>query len=78
APATAIVMDMVYKPLRTELLVRAQAAGLSTVDGLAMLIGQAAPAFDAVYGAPPPKDVDVRALALAALGEAPAPNRERI
>lgn len=78
APATAIVMDMVYKPLRTELLARAQAAKLSTVDGLAMLIGQAAPAFDAFYGAPPPKDVDVRTLALAALGEAPARKRERI
>ena len=66
---TAVVMDMVYKPLRTPLLRQAQAAGLATVDGLAMLIGQATPSFEALFGQPPPP-VDVRALALAALGEA--------
>ena len=68
APA-AVVMDMVYKPLRTPLLRQAQAAGLATVDGLAMLIGQAIPSFEALFGQPAPP-VDVRALALAALGEA--------
>lgn len=69
APASAIVMDMVYKPLRTDVLRQAAAAGHPTVDGLAMLIGQAVPAFEAFYGVPPPANVDVRALALAALGE---------
>ena len=68
APA-AVVMDVVYKPLRTPLLRQAQAAGLATVDGLAMLIGQAIPSFEALFGQPPPQ-MDVRALALAALGEA--------
>ena len=67
--STAVVMDMVYKPLHTPLLRRAQAAGLATVDGLAMLIGQALPSFEAFFGQPPPQ-VDVRAVALAALGEA--------
>ncbi|MGO4610564.1 shikimate dehydrogenase, partial [Variovorax sp. 2RAF20] len=33
-PQGCVVMDMVYKPLRTEFLQRAQAAGRSTVDGL--------------------------------------------
>jgi shikimate dehydrogenase len=33
-----------------------------------MLIGQAAPSFEAFFGAAPP-DIDVRALCLAALGE---------
>jgi shikimate dehydrogenase len=33
-----------------------------------MLIGQAAPSFEAFFGAPPPH-IDVRALCLTALGE---------
>jgi shikimate dehydrogenase len=64
----AVVMDMVYQPLRTEFLRRAAAAGLVTVDGLEMLIRQAAPSFDAFFGAAPPP-LDVRALCLAELGE---------
>ncbi len=64
----AVVMDMVYRPLRTEFLERAAAAGRATVDGLAMLIGQARPSFAALFDAPPP-DIDVRAICLAALGE---------
>jgi shikimate dehydrogenase len=68
-PASAVVMDMVYKPLRTGLLQAADSRGLRTVDGLAMLIGQAIPSFEAFFGRPPPQDVDVRALALQALGE---------
>jgi shikimate dehydrogenase len=66
-PQDAVVLDMVYRPLDTELLVRARASGRRTVDGLEMLIGQAAPAFEAFFGAPPPAEVDVRALALSAL-----------
>jgi shikimate dehydrogenase len=66
--AGAVVMDMVYKPLRTAFLARAEAEGFATVDGLAMLIGQAAPSFTAFFGQAPPRSVDVRALALAALG----------
>lgn len=69
APATAVVMDMVYKPLRTEFITRAQARGLRTVDGLEMLIRQAVPSFEAFFGVAPPAGVDVRALALKTLGE---------
>lgn len=68
APDGAVAMDMVYKPLRTDFLGAAAARGLRTVDGLEMLIGQAAPSFEAFFGAPPPP-LDVRALALHALGE---------
>lgn len=64
----AVALDMVYRPLRTEFLDRAAKAGLVTVDGLAMLIGQAAPSFEAFFGGPPP-NIDVRALCLTALGE---------
>ena len=67
-PASAVVMDMVYKPLRTEFLLRAAAAGRTTVDGLAMLIGQARPSFEALFGTAPPA-IDVRGRCLAALGE---------
>jgi shikimate dehydrogenase len=41
------------------------------VDGLEMLLRQAVPSFEAFYGVPPPASVDVRALALAQLGEVP-------
>lgn len=68
-PAEAVLMDMVYKPLKTPLMERAEARGLRTVDGLAMLIGQAAPSFEAFYRVAPPSGVDVRRLCLAKLGE---------
>lgn len=68
-PDTAVVMDMVYKPLRTGLARAATARGLTVVDGISMLIGQAIPSFEAFYGVRPPEDVDARALALAAIGE---------
>jgi shikimate dehydrogenase len=71
APGSAVVMDMVYKPLVTGFLDRAAEAGHPTVDGLEMLIAQARPSFEAFFGRPPPADVDVRAVALAVLGAAP-------
>lgn len=67
---TAVVMDMVYKPLRTEFLRRAEAAGRRTVDGLEMLLRQAVPSFEGMYGVAPPEEVDVRGLLLRILGEA--------
>ena len=60
----AVVMDMVYSPLRTPLLTLARARGLATVDGLAMLIGQARPSFAAFFGEPPPP-IDLRAALIA-------------
>ena len=67
----SVVMDMVYRPLRTAFLQRAEVAGLVTVDGLAMLVGQAVPSFEAFFGQSPPPQVDVRALALQALEAQP-------
>ena len=63
---SAVVMDMTYKPVVTPLLAAARARGLTTVDGLAMLIGQAAPSFEAIFGRPPPS-LDLRALLTAHL-----------
>jgi shikimate dehydrogenase len=67
-PDDAVIMDMTYRPLITPLLAAARARGLTTVDGLAMLIGQARPSFSALFGVDAP-DTDVRRLALTALGE---------
>ncbi|GAA0870851.1 shikimate dehydrogenase [Brevundimonas basaltis] len=64
----AVLMDMTYRPLLTPFLAAGRARGLTTVDGLAMLIGQARPSFRAFFGLEPP-EVDVRRLALEALGE---------
>lgn len=64
-----IVFDMVYSPLETSLLAQAVAHGLRTIDGLEMLIGQAAIAFERFFGASPPRDRDPELRQLL-LGEA--------
>lgn len=58
APPGSIIYDIVYAPLETGLLRDARARGLPTIDGLAMLIGQAARAFALFFGADPPRDRD--------------------
>ena len=60
----AIVMDMVYNPLETEFLRVAAEAGCRTIDGLAMLIGQAAAAFENFFGQPAPREHDAELRAL--------------
>lgn len=57
-PEDAVVYDIVYAPLETPLLAAARARDLQTVDGLEMLIGQAALAFELFFGAAPPRDRD--------------------
>lgn len=63
----AVVYDIVYAPLATPLLAAARARGLDTVDGLEMLVGQAALAFELFFGAAPPRehDEELRARLLA-------------
>ncbi|MES2159402.1 MAG: shikimate dehydrogenase [Pseudomonadota bacterium] len=67
-PASATVYDIVYTPLETGLLKAARDRGLKTLDGLEMLIGQAALAFDIFFDAQAPRDLDadLRALLLSA------------
>ncbi len=60
-PPGAIVYDAVYTPLDTPLLAEARARGHRIVDGLAMLIGQAAIAFERLFGTPPPRDAATEA-----------------
>ena len=59
-----IVYDLVYVPLETPLLAAARRRGLRTIDGLSMLIGQAAVAFQFFYGAPAPREHDAELRAL--------------
>ncbi|HEY0626089.1 MAG TPA: shikimate dehydrogenase [Allosphingosinicella sp.] len=55
---TGTVFDMVYAPVETVLLKRARKEGAQAIDGLTMLIGQAAPAFELFFGAPAPREYD--------------------
>jgi len=52
-PVTAAVCDLIYNPLVTDLLARAAARGHKVIDGLGMLMYQAAPSFAAFYGVVP-------------------------
>ena len=57
-PDHAVVYDIVYAPLVTGLLAAGQVRGLATVDGLEMLIAQAALGFELFFGVAPPRDKD--------------------
>lgn len=63
-PTHSVVYDIVYAPLDTPLLLSARARGLATIDGLEMLIGQAALAFDIFFDAQPPREHDAELRAL--------------
>ena len=63
-PPGSVVYDIVTNPHETALLKSALAAGFATIDGLAMLIGQAAAAFELFFGALPPRDHDAELRAL--------------
>ncbi len=61
-PERAVVADAVYVPLRTPLIEAARARGLRTVEGLGMLLHQAAPAFARWFGRRPEVTPALRAL----------------
>lgn len=63
---SAVVSDLVYTPLDTGLLNYAKAAGCVTVDGLGMLLHQAAPAFERWFGVRPEVDEETRRVVLEA------------
>lgn len=64
APPGSIAYDIVTHPRDTPLLLAARAAGHRTIDGLAMLIGQAALAFEKFFGEAPPRQYDAELRAL--------------
>lgn len=61
---TAVVTDLVYAPLETELLAYARSIGCRAVDGLGMLLHQAAPGFERWFGVRPEVDEDLRQAVL--------------
>jgi len=61
-PDRASVADVVYVPLRTPLIEAARARGLRAVEGLGMLLHQAAPAFTRWFGRQPVVTPALRAL----------------
>jgi shikimate dehydrogenase len=64
----AIVYDIVYVPLETGLLRAARAARLTAIDGLGMLLHQAAPAFARWFGVTPPVTPELRRMVEADIG----------
>ncbi|MGC9418320.1 MAG: shikimate dehydrogenase [Rhodovulum sp.] len=63
SPGT-VVSDLVYTPLETKFLREAQARGCIVVDGLGMLLHQAAPGFERWFGHRPDVDDAARAVVL--------------
>ena len=64
ADPSTVVFDSVYTPLVTDFLGGAQARGLTAIDGLDMLIGQAVPSFRAFFDCRPPAEPPVRPVLL--------------
>jgi shikimate dehydrogenase len=64
-----VVCDIVYHPLETPLLKDAAARGLTTIDGLGMLMHQAVPSFEAFFGMRPEVTPGLRAALVEALGQ---------
>jgi shikimate dehydrogenase len=66
----AVVADIVYAPLVTPLLAAARNRGRATVDGLGMLLHQAAPGFERWFGVRPEVTPELRSHVAASLGAA--------
>ncbi|NNE50812.1 MAG: shikimate dehydrogenase [Sulfitobacter sp.] len=62
--AATVVTDLVYAPLKTNLLQTAEETGCTAVDGLGMLLHQAVPGFERWFGQRPEVDRATRAAAL--------------
>lgn len=61
---SAVVTDLVYTPLETHLLTVARSMGCRTIDGLGMLLYQAAPGFERWFGIRPEVDDELRKAVL--------------
>ena len=64
-PADAVVADLVYVPLETDLLKAGKARGLRTVGGLGMLLHQAVVGFEKWFGIKPEVTAELYALVAA-------------
>jgi shikimate dehydrogenase len=72
-PQSAVVADIVYVPLETDLLAAARRRGHPVVDGLGMLLHQGRPGFEAWFGRAVAVTPELRAAMLASLAPAPIP-----
>ena len=54
--ADMLVADIVYKPLKTRLMMQAEAVGARAINGLGMLVWQGARSFELWTGSAPPVD----------------------
>jgi len=60
----ALVSDLIYAPLETQLLKDARARGCDVVGGIGMLLHQGVPGFEAWFGKRPLVDEELEALVL--------------
>lgn len=67
--SNAVVCDIVYHPLETELLKQARRGGWKAVDGLGMLLHQAVPGFAKWFGVRPKVSPSLRERVLTAVKE---------
>ena len=58
----ATVIDLVYNPIKTQLLKNAEIQGCKCVDGLGMLLHQAVPGFEWWFGGKPVVDNETRKM----------------
>ncbi len=63
-PISAIIYDIVYNPLMTDLLIAGQKRGNKIVTGIAMLINQATIGFEAWFKAKPEIDREINQILL--------------
>ena len=63
-PGDGWVFDLVSAPLPTPLLAQAEARGLKTIDGLSVLVEQAADSFELLFGKAPPRNRDAELFAM--------------
>ncbi len=63
-PADGWLLDLVSAPLPTPLVARAAARDLTVIDGLAVLVEQAADSFELLFGTKPPRDRDAELFAM--------------
>lgn len=62
-PSTGWVLDMVTDPVATPLLLAARERGLQTIDGIALLVEQAADSFMLLFGHEAPRQHDSELMA---------------
>ena len=59
-PKSALVCDIVYNPIKTQLLIQAEALNITTIDGIGMLLHQAVPGFEKWFAFKPRVTIELR------------------